>query len=194
MRKRIAILTSNILNPFLVTFVVILWLSFESTATTAEAVKWSLILVGVNLLPVLLASIYFVRSNRIDSIFASIRQQRTKIYLVAGVCISLGFIILLYLGAPLVLVAAATATLSAAVLYMAINLRWKISIHTAFIAASVTTLIILYGWIALMGGVLVALVAWARIELAHHSPAQVIVGGFLASLIVVVVFYLFRLL
>jgi len=70
---------------------------------------------------------------------------------------------------------------------------WKISLHTAFVTASVTVLIILYGSIAAVTVLLVPLVAWSRIELKHHSPAQVAAGALLATLIVVVVFYLFGL-
>jgi len=76
---------------------------------------------------------------------------------------------------------------------MGINLLWKISVHTAFIAASVVVLVILYGWIAAVTIVLVLLISWARIELGHHSLAQVAGGTLLAALIVVVVFYLFGL-
>ncbi len=61
-------------------------------------------------------------------------------------------------------------------------------------AASVTTLVILYGSIAALAVVLLPLVAWARIELEHHSIAQVAVGALLAASIAVVVFYLFGLL
>ncbi|MFC1906305.1 hypothetical protein ACFLV9_00465 [Chloroflexota bacterium] len=41
--------------------------------------------------------------------------------------------------------------------------------------------------------VLVPLIVWARIELKHHSLAQTVAGALLATLIVVVVFYLFGL-
>jgi len=76
---------------------------------------------------------------------------------------------------------------------MCVNLLWKISLHTAFVTASVTALIILYGSIAAVIVVLVPLIAWSRIELKHHSLAQVAAGALLAALIVVVVFYLFGL-
>jgi len=104
-----------------------------------------------------------------------------------------GCVILLYCGAPPILVATFVAGLSAAVIFMCVNLLWKISLHTAFIAASVTVLVILYGWIAAVTVLLIPLMSWARIELKHHSLAQVATGTLLAALIVVVVFYLFGL-
>jgi len=193
MRKRIANLTSNILNPFLVSLVIILLLSFESTPTIVDAVKWSSILIAVSILPVFSVTTYLIRNERLDDLFIGVRNQRTKIYLLASVCALVGCIILLYLGAPLMLVATFVAGLSAIVIFMCINLLWKISLHTALIAASVTVLLILYGSIAAVTAVLLPLIAWARIELEHHSLAQVTTGALLAALIVVVVFYLFGL-
>jgi len=192
-RKRVANLTSNILNPFLVSLAVILLLSFESTSTTLDALKWSLILIAVSILPVFSVVVYLVRNERLDGVFTSARGQRTKLYWLAGVCAGVGCVILVYCEAPLILVATFVAGLSATVIFMGINLWWKISLHTAFITASVTVLVILYGWIAAVSVVLIPLMSWARIELKHHSLAQVATGALLAALIVVVVFYLFGL-
>ena len=193
MRRQIANLTSNILNPFLVSLVVILLLSFESTSSISDAIKWSLILIAVSILPVFLIIVYLVHNQKLEGIFVSPRRQRNKIYLLASVCAVVSCIILLYLGAPLVLVATFVAGLSAILIFTCINLLWKISLHTAFIAASVTVLIILYGSIGIVTAALLPPIAWARIELEHHSLAQVATGATLAALIVVVVFYLFGL-
>jgi len=193
LRKRIANLTSNILNPFLVSLVLILLLSFKSTSSALDAVKWLLVSIAISILPIFSVIIYLVRKQRLESPFIITRRQRTKIYLLAGVCAGIGSIIFPYLGAPKELIAAFVAGLSAVVVFMCVNLLWKISLHTAFVTASVTVLIILYGSIAAVTVVLVPLIAWSRIELKHHSLAQVIAGALLAALIVVVVFYLFGL-
>ena len=191
MRKRIASLTSDILNPFLVNLVLILLISFKSTSSALDAVKWSLISIAASSLPVFLIIVYLVRSGRLDAIFTNIRGQRTKIYLLASACIGIGYVILHYLGAPLMLVAIFVAGFSGVIIFMCINLFWKISLHTAFITASVIVLIILYGSIAAVTVVLIPLVGWAKVELKHHSLAQAATGALLAALIVIVVFYLF---
>lgn len=193
MRERIASLTSNILNPFLVSLVLILLLSFKSTSSALDAVKWSLISIAASILPVFLFIIYLVRKQKLESPFINVRKQRTKIYLLAGVFAGVGCIIFPYLEAPPTLRATFVAGLSAVVVFMCVNLLWKISLHTAFVTASVTVLIILYGSIAAVTVALVPLIAWSRIELKHHSLAQVAAGALLAALIVVVVFYLFGL-
>jgi len=193
MRKQIAKLTSNILNPLVVSLVVILLLSFEATPGILDALKWSLILIALSMLPVYAVIVYLVHSKRVEGLSIKVRKQRTKVYLLAGVCTGIGYIILLCLRAPPTLMAIPVAGFSAVVVFMGINLWWKISIHTAFVAASVAILIILYGWIATATLVLVPLIGWARIELEHHSLAQVITGALLAALIVATVFYLFGL-
>ena len=191
-RQRIANLMSNIFNPFLVGTVSILILSFESASGALDALKWSIILIAIGILPIFLAAIYLVRKGKLVSIFTGVRQQRTRIYLLAGVCAGAGYAILHYSGAPLMLVATFATGLSAAVIFTVINLWWKISLHTSLITALVTILVISYGWIAMVAVVLVFLIGWARLELKQHSPAQVVVAALLSALIVVVGLVWFR--
>jgi len=192
-RRQIASLTSHILNPFLVGLVLIVLLSFESTSSVADALKWSLILIAVSMLPVFSFMVYLARKGRLDSIFTNVRKQRTEVYLLAIICAVVGGVIITHIGAPLVLRATFVAGFLAVVVFMLINLWWKISLHIAFVAASVAVLIILYGPIGAVSVVFLPLIAWARIESGHHSTAQVATGAILAAGIVVVVFYLFGL-
>lgn len=193
MRERIANLTSNIFNPFAVGFVLIILVSFESTAGIFEAVKWSLILIALSILPIYLFTVYLVRKSGLDSVFASVRRQRTKIYALGVILGVVGYAILLYLKAPSMLLALFVAGFSAAVIFMCINLWWKISLHTAVVAASVTVLVILYGFMAVVTVGLIPLLVWARVESGHHSVAQALTGAFLVALILLGVFHLFGL-
>jgi len=190
-RKRIANLISNILNPFLVSLILILLLSFGATSSILDALKWALVLTAFSVVPVYLAIIYLVRSGRLDNVFTNVRRQRTKIYLLAGGWAAAGCVVLLYLKAPPRLLAVSGAGFLTAIIFMCINLWWKISLHTAFIAASVTLLVILYGWVAVVAIVLLPLMFWARMELKRHSLAQVAAGALLSTLIVAVVFRIF---
>jgi hypothetical protein len=188
MRKRLSELTSNVLNPFLVSFVVIVLLSFESTSSTSDALKWSLISIALSVLPVFVAVVYLVRNHKLDGIFISSRRQRNKIYLLASACAVVGCIVLRFLGAPTLLLATFVAGLAAIFIFMWINLLWKISLHTAFISASVTVLIIVYGAVGALTVVLIPPVVLARTEMRLHSPAQVASGALLSAVIVVLVF------
>lgn len=189
MKKQIATLISNILNPFLVGLTVILLLSFTSASSPLDALKWALVAIALSVLPIFVAVVYLLRTGRLENFSANVREQRTKIYLATSLCAIAGVILLAYLGAPSTLVAAFAVGLSATLIFMCINFWWKISLHTALIAASATILVILYGWGGTATITLVPLTAWARIELKSHSFAQTAIGAFLAAGIVVAVFY-----
>ena len=188
-RKRIANLTSNILNPFLICLALIFLFSFTSSSSTPEAMKWAFLSMAVSILPVFLVILYMLRNGKLDNFYIDIRQQRTRIYLLGCFCALISCITLIYLKAPLILVAAFTTGLSTALIFTLINLWWKISLHTALVAASATVLVLLYGWMAAGALALVPLTAWARIELESHSLAQAVSGALLAALLVVVMFY-----
>lgn len=190
-KKRIARLTTNVLNPFLVAVGMIALLSFSSNPSASDAIKWSLILTAFSLFPVFAVVLFLLHNGKLDDFFIKARRQRNQIYLLSAACAIAGSIILTRLGAPLVLLASFVAALAAIVVFMLINLRWKISVHTAFIAASATILIVLFGYAGAVSAALVPPTAWARVELDHHSPAQAVTGALLASMIVVVVFYFF---
>jgi membrane-associated phospholipid phosphatase len=108
-------------------------------------------------------------------------------------CNILGCALLIYFKAPLVLIACFVAVVASAVVFMCINFFWKISLHAAFAAASVTMLTIIYGSLGALTAVMIPPVGWSRIELKHHSLMQVVAGNFLAVVIVVVVFHFFGL-
>ena len=193
MKKRIANLTSNVFNPFLVAMASILMVSFEETVSVSDAIKWSLIPTALGILPTFLFAIYLVRHKRLDSIFAGGRKQRTVIYILVVVLAGVICIVLLTLKAPIMLLALCVAGFSATVIYMCVNFRWKMSLHTASITAGVTLLFLVCSTLGMASVLLIPLVAWSRIELGHHSLAQVVISVLLGISILVAVLYLFRL-
>ncbi len=193
MKRRFAHLTSTILNPFIVSLAVVVFLSFQSTSSVGDGLKWSLLLIGFTVLPIFLVILYLVHKDKIDGIFIKVRQQRHQIYLIAIMCTVACCVILFSLNAPLVLVATMVAALSAILIFMLINFTWKISLHTAFAAGSVTVLVITYGATGALAAVLVPPIAWSRIELKYHSLTQTVAGALLSALIVFVVFHFFGL-
>lgn len=193
MRKQIARLVSNIINPFLMGVVLILSASFDGDLNTRESIKWALILIAFNVLPVFLFIVWLVRHNKLDGIFINIRKQRLKIYLLGIALVGVSCIILLCFEAPPMLLALFVAFFSVGVVFMCINNWWKVSVHTASTASVVAALLIIYGLRAMAFIMLVPLVAWARVELENHSLAQVVAGALLAPSMLVVEVHLFGL-
>ena len=188
MRERLAKLTTDILNPFLLSIIVFILLVVESTNNANEALKWILISLVLSVLPVFLVVVYMVRRKKLEGIFANPRQQRNGIYVLASVLGAVGCGVMWYFEAPRLLSVTFTAGLISIVAFMVINRYWKISLHTAFVAGSVTIITIVYGALGALTILLLPLVAWARISLNQHSPAQVITGALLSAAILLVVF------
>jgi len=190
-KLHIANLASSILNPFLLAILIVVMLALKSTPTILSALRWSLALTVISILPVMLVVIYLVRKGKLRGIFSSTRQQRTELYLLAGVFTIIDYITMILIKAPQMLIAGLVAAFFGLMLFMCINFRWKISLHTAFITGLVTLSVILYGWIAAIASVLVILVGWARTELKEHTLTQSITGALLAALVLTSTFYLF---
>jgi membrane-associated phospholipid phosphatase len=189
MKDRLARLISNILNPFLVCVVVLLLIAFKATDTAADAVKWAAISLALSVLPIFILIISMVRLKKLDGLFVNPRQQRNVIYILACALGALGCGMLWYFNAPRLLSVTFTAGFSAIIIFALINYFWKISVHTAFIAASVAEIIMVFGVMAVWTVILVPPVAWARIKLKQHSVAQVVTGGAVAALIAAGVFW-----
>jgi membrane-associated phospholipid phosphatase len=189
MKETLARLTTNILNPFLTCFIVIVLLAFKGTDNAAAAVKWASVSIALSVLPVLAVVIYLVRRKKLDSVYDNPRRQRTGIYLLASALGAISYGLLWYLRAPELLVATFAAGLAAIVIFTAINCVWKISLHTAFLSGAVAILIIVYGAPAIGTLILLPLVAWARMALKQHSIVQVMAGATIAAAIVVGVFW-----
>lgn len=192
-KNHIARLTSIIVNPFMVHIIMILIISFKSTDSTAEGVRWFLIPIAISTVPIFIIVLYQVRYNKVDSFFIKIRSQRDKVYILSLVLMVIACAVLFFLRAPVMLVALFIAIFIAGLVFACVNRWWKISIHVASISAAVTALVILYGPVAAWTILLVPLVAWARVEMEHHSLAQVLAGGLLSSLILLLVFLFFNL-
>ncbi|MDD5126575.1 MAG: phosphatidic acid phosphatase [Dehalococcoidales bacterium] len=190
-RQRLAILISNIFSPFFISVALVFLVALRSTRDTIDALRWSLVALALSILPIFITILYLVRSERLESMFINVRRQRHRIYLLSGLCAAASCVILFLLEAPLPIVVSFLAALTTILVFGGINIWWKISVHTAFAASSITVLILLYGYIAAVALVLLPAIGWSRIELEHHSPLQVAAGAILAAGITVGVFSLF---
>jgi membrane-associated phospholipid phosphatase len=189
MTEKLARLISNILNPFVISAIIMVLLAFRDAPGTADAVKWALISVAVSVLPVFVVVTVMVYRKKLDGFFSNPRQQRNNVYLLACALGAIDCGLMWLLKAPDLLKATFTAGVAAIIVFALINRFWKISLHTAFMAASVTVVSLVYGLAAIWTVLLFPLVAWARIAMKQHTLTQVVTGGILSAAIVAGVFY-----
>ena len=189
MKETLARLITNVLNPFLMSAVVMVLLAFEGTDTTGEALKWTAISLAMSALPVLALVIFLVRRKKLDGVFENPRRQRIGIYLLACALGIFGWWLLRYLNAPVELEATFAAGAAAVFVFTLINLWWKISVHTAFMTGAAAVLVIVYGALAAWIVLLIPAVIWARVELKQHTALQAGAGAIIAAAMVTLVFW-----
>lgn len=183
LRHRLASIVTEVLAPAPMAMLAVAVVAWWTARTPLQALVWTL--VGVAFAPSLpfLHLIRQVRRGAITDHHVQRREQRPRILLLALGSTVIGLLLLGTLGAPPELIALLTAGATALGVALLITLRWKVSVHVGVIAGLVVVYALLFGPRALVLAPLVPLVAWARVELGAHTPAQVIAGGLIGALV-----------
>jgi membrane-associated phospholipid phosphatase len=133
-----------------------------------------------------------VRRQRWTDRHLRTRQQR-PVPLLAGIASVLaGLALLLALDAPRQLIALVVAMLTGLAATLVVTLWWKLSVHTAAATGTVAILALAFGPTLTLTVPTVALVAWSRVRLGDHTPAQTLAGAALGGLVATAVFILLR--
>jgi membrane-associated phospholipid phosphatase len=149
------------------------------TATFCGLIPYGIVIAGV-------------RSRRWTDRHVRMRQQRLVPFLAAIGSFLAGLALLVGLGAPRQLVALVVAMLTCLAATMLLTLWWKVSLHTAAASGTAAILILSFGPLFILALPPIVLVAWSRIRLGDHSPAQTMAGAALGGLVATAVFILLR--
>jgi hypothetical protein len=124
---------------------------------------------------------YGIRRGRWEDRNVGDRGPRLVVLAFIIASVATGLILLAVLGAPAVLTGYLTFMLASVAALAAITLVWKISIHCAVAAGSVTILAFVYGPLVLGGYLLVGLLGWSRVTVRDHTVPQVVGGSVLGA-------------
>jgi hypothetical protein len=187
---RIARWVSNIFHPLVIVIPTLVIAMVRLGSTLGEAIFWTVLSIAIVNLPMALLLFWGVRSGKYSDASVSIREQRTSIYAVSGVCLVILLAVLIIWKAPVVIIACLVSAVIATGLGYVINRYTKLSLHSAAMAGCTAVLL----WTApLVGGLMavcVPLVGWARIRLKHHTPAQILIGWMVPMVCVLIIFRL----
>jgi hypothetical protein len=164
----------------------------HTAATTEDAVRWGLVSVLFASLIPFAYIIRGVRRRRFTDHHVSVREQRPIVLLFGIASVLAGIAVLIILGAPRDLVALVGSMAVGLSSSMLVTLFWKISVHAAVTTGAVVVLVLVFGPLFLMLLVVVALVAWARVAIGDHTPAQALAGVVLGAAVAGTAFPLFR--
>ena len=136
----------------------------------------------VGVLPILTIFL-MVRGNIVSDMLVNERKDRFKPFLAAIACYAIGFIALLYLKAPYLLVALMACYLVNGFVMMLISRSWKISIHASGISGPTTFLTYTFNISAWPFLLLTLLICWSRWRLNMHSLNQLLAGLALTAIL-----------
>jgi len=191
-RRRLAQVVTEVCSPVVLSIGLLLIVGAASTSNPLVGLGWGLLaalFVGVIPYGFLLLGI---RRGRWTDRHVRIREQRTVPLAFAIASVVLGAGLLAVTGAPQQLIALVIAGLAGLAVIVVLTLAWKISIHTAVASGTATILFLVFGPALLLTWPLVAAVGWSRMELRDHSPAQVIAGAVVGTLVAAAVFTTLR--
>ncbi|PPH07813.1 phosphoesterase PA-phosphatase [Rathayibacter sp. AY1C1] len=106
------------------------------------------------------------------------RRERALPIALALVSIAAGLVLLAVLGAPAAVTTFGVVTVAVVLAVGVVNLVWKLSGHAAVVATCAVVVLIAYGPLSLLISVPIVLwVLWSRVRLGAHTPAQVLAGA-----------------
>jgi len=195
-RKTTAKVISRVMNPFALSVVVLLLAAYAESSNLQALLIWGLIiLLFIVALP--LAYVYMRTSGgakRIEDLLAFFRQHRRDICIV-GIISGLPFVLLLvFLKAPSLLVAALVALLATSLAVALVNRFYRASYHLALVTTVVIVAVLIWGQTFPSVLAAIPLVGWARYSLQQHSPSQLAAGFGLSVVIGAATLYSFGLL
>jgi membrane-associated phospholipid phosphatase len=191
-RLRVARLVGELLSPPPILVALALVVAWDSSPTLAVAVAWGAVAaLFAGVLPYALI-LRGVRRGRLSDRNISLREQRVRFGGVAIASLLLGLAVLAAFDAPAEMVALLASIAVGVACGWVITLWWKISVHAAIAAGAATVLTLVFGPALLAAWPLVALIAWSRVQVGDHTPAQVLAGVALGVVVNATIFPLLR--
>ena len=183
---KISKLISDVFNPMNSLLFFYLLYSIKNYSWK-EALDNFLPVIIIMIIPILLWIIYHVKTNRYSDMDVSDRKQRQSLYFFIAGCMVLyllyGYVVRQKTDAPVLFLLFLLFAMQIS------NYFIKSSMHTAlniFVAALLFTISHLYGFIWVIIAVIVGV---SRIILKRHSPAEVLSGAAIGSLVSFIYLY-----
>ncbi len=162
---------------------------YKETASGLYAIKW-MIFSSVFILFGVMIILFETIEGDFSDFDISKKGERFKFYIILAVLGLVYFSLSLFFKGiffPLSLIS--LSILLGIIVFAFVNRFVKASIHTAVIFAFVISMSLMYGVTAfLLSFWMIPLVAWARIYEKKHTAWEVLLGGFLGSIITLITF------
>ena len=187
-RDRVALAVSKYFSPLTAALVGNLMAAYAVEQGFATGIKWVLITLAIQILPVALLYEIRIAQGKITDPEISHRKERNEAFLMGSLTMSVAVIVLSVYNAPASVLALAASFLAIAVLCGIVNIWWKISMHASSIAAVATIATMQSRSLGAVFWLIVLAVAWSRLHTRNHTRGQVVAGTVLATTVVYVMY------
>lgn len=126
---------------------------------------------------------WLIRTGGATDRHVSRREDRPKVLVAVLLCLAAGISVLVFLGAPPLLVWLLVGEVLLVLACLVVSKFWKISMHSAVAAGTVAALVVVLGPWALLAGAAVVPVSWGRVVLRDHTSGQVTAGAALGAVV-----------
>jgi len=190
---------STIMNPFLLTMVVLLIVTYAGSTNLGIFACWAMVIL-LSFVIVPLAYVYVKnalagnKGNSVQDPTAFFKAHRSQISIIGVISAGLFIPLLVFFDAPLLLSATFVALLGTCLIIALINKYYKASFHLATVTTLIIVAVLIWGKAVLPVLIVIPLVGWARYALHQHSPYQLASGFGLALIVTSASFYYFGLL
>jgi membrane-associated phospholipid phosphatase len=174
---KFAHLISNALNPIIVpilTFGLLIAYKFHGE------LAWAWFVTGIffcSITPIVYVAILH-RLGKVNDYDISKRELRKNPLAVGIMSYLLGFALLRYLNAPMLMQGLLLCYAFNTFVVLIITLWWKISIHCLALTGPLAALWLVFGTpVLIVTAVLIPLMCWSRVTLKAHTPAQTVAGS-----------------
>ncbi len=178
---------SLVFNPFVILVFLPFFLVYKSSGSIGISLFWTTYSL-IFLMTIAQIVLYYVRKNVFTDLDVSTRAQRPllfRILVIFGVLYISG---LYLLHAPRVLYVMVVSLLFGVSVVSIINMRIKASLHVATLSALILGLVLGYGIYYAFFLLLIPLVGWSRVKLKRHTVSEVVVGGVVGSLLLLIIY------
>ena len=181
------LLNVPVLSGLMVTFFYLRLPALEPNAL--KGYLWAMVFICL----VPLSSLFFYIPKRDETKPVTLHRQRVASFILMMISYPIGWLVLYWIGAPLIFTAlAATYTfVTLGLVFFNLLLHYKASGHAAGVGGPVTSMIYIYGVIAAPLLLLLPLVTWARLAAKGHNFWQTVVGGVLSGVVSICVLWVF---
>ncbi|SDP02852.1 hypothetical protein SAMN04487905_101493 [Actinopolyspora xinjiangensis] len=179
----LARLVTELLAPWVIVLVLPLVVAGRATAGFGSTLLWGMVVALTSSVLPMGVVVWGSRTGRWDGHHVRDRRGRLVPFTALIVLSLLGLALLIAGDAPEKLIALDISMIISLFVTGTVTVFWKISMHTAVAAGAVTVLALLYGPALLWGALVTLAVAWSRVAVRDHTPAQATIGALTGAVV-----------